>query len=215
MMTPPRSDATWSRPARTISHLYQHPPLPAIIWHDKVLAYAYVNSYSNARIRRCYKAYSADDLRLTSQPKHYQLYGVPTLCNSVRGHSCPTQSWSAGHFNFKNTVDSMDHQLSAPAREVTRVGLEAGAEGRLGGRAHADGVQGEWLRLIDHANTIVDNAMNHVQSTTTDEDCHKWGIDGGNSHSCEGKEFKIYFVPTYFANLLAISLSIHFMFEVS
>jgi osomolarity two-component system, sensor histidine kinase NIK1 len=45
---------------------------------------------------------------------------------------------------LKMTVNSMVDQLSLLAREVTRVSLEVGTEGRLGGQAQVPGVEGTW-----------------------------------------------------------------------
>src|SRR5204863_329394 len=48
---------------------------------------------------------------------------------------------------LKNTINKMVDQLSAFAREVTRVAREVGTEGRLGGQAEVEGVSGTWKRL--------------------------------------------------------------------
>jgi len=46
--------------------------------------------------------------------------------------------------DLKMTVNSMVRQLSTLAREVSRVSLEVGTEGILGGQAFVPDVQGEW-----------------------------------------------------------------------
>jgi len=46
--------------------------------------------------------------------------------------------------DLKMTVNSMVNQLSTLANEVTRVSLEVGTEGMLGGQASAPEVQGVW-----------------------------------------------------------------------
>ena len=43
---------------------------------------------------------------------------------------------------YKGTVNSMVDQLSVFASEVTRVALEVGTQGILGGQAHVEGVKG-------------------------------------------------------------------------
>jgi hypothetical protein len=48
---------------------------------------------------------------------------------------------------FTGTVNSMVDQLSAFASEVTRVALEVGTQGILGGQARVEGVQGTWADL--------------------------------------------------------------------
>lgn len=46
--------------------------------------------------------------------------------------------------DLKLTVNSMVSQLSTLAREVSRVSLEVGTEGMLGGQAFVPDVQGGW-----------------------------------------------------------------------
>jgi len=46
--------------------------------------------------------------------------------------------------DLKMTVNSMVAQLNTLANEVTRVSLEVGTEGILGGQASVPGVQGMW-----------------------------------------------------------------------
>jgi hypothetical protein len=46
----------------------------------------------------------------------------------------------------------MVDQLSAFASEVTRVALEVGTQGILGGQAKVDGVQGTWADLTRNVN---------------------------------------------------------------
>lgn len=53
---------------------------------------------------------------------------------------------------LKDTVNSMVTQLSTFASEVTRVALEVGTMGVLGGQARVDGVQGTWADLTTNVN---------------------------------------------------------------
>lgn len=53
---------------------------------------------------------------------------------------------------LKRTVNSMVDQLSAFASEVTRVALEVGTQGILGGQAKVEGVQGTWADLTRNVN---------------------------------------------------------------
>jgi osomolarity two-component system sensor histidine kinase NIK1 len=57
-----------------------------------------------------------------------------------------TLTWRPG------TVNSMVDQLSAFASEVTRVALEVGTQGILGGQAKVEGVQGTWADLTRNVN---------------------------------------------------------------
>lgn len=53
---------------------------------------------------------------------------------------------------LKGTVNSMVNQLSIFASEVTRVALEVGSQGILGGQARVDGVEGTWADLTRNVN---------------------------------------------------------------
>ena len=53
---------------------------------------------------------------------------------------------------LKGTVNSMVDQLGAFAAEVTRVALEVGTQGILGGQARVEGVQGTWADLTRNVN---------------------------------------------------------------
>lgn len=53
---------------------------------------------------------------------------------------------------LKATVNSMVDQLSSFASEVTRVALEVGTQGILGGQARVEGVQGTWADLTTNVN---------------------------------------------------------------
>ncbi|KWU47185.1 hypothetical protein RHOSPDRAFT_28182 [Rhodotorula sp. JG-1b] len=65
---------------------------------------------------------------------------------------------------LKMTVNSMVAQLRRFAAEVTRVALEVGTEGQLGGTANVDGVQGEWKSLVSSVNTMAMNLTQQVRS---------------------------------------------------
>ncbi|KDQ51728.1 hypothetical protein JAAARDRAFT_139768 [Jaapia argillacea MUCL 33604] len=65
---------------------------------------------------------------------------------------------------LKMTVNSMVAQLSTLANEVTRVSLEVGTEGILGGQAFVPGVQGMWKVLADNVNLMAMNLTNQVRS---------------------------------------------------
>lgn len=43
---------------------------------------------------------------------------------------------------------SLTRRLRALAAEVTRVTLEVGSQGKLGGQAHVPDVEGVWLNLV-------------------------------------------------------------------
>ncbi|KAH9012437.1 hypothetical protein EDB85DRAFT_2281256 [Lactarius pseudohatsudake] len=79
------------------------------------------------------------------------------LTDQVRSISEVTKAIALGDFSkqvevdvqgemldLKMTVNSMVNQLSTLANEVTRVSLEVGTEGNLGGQAYVPDVQGMW-----------------------------------------------------------------------
>ncbi|KAL4267517.1 histidine kinase [Pleurotus pulmonarius] len=65
---------------------------------------------------------------------------------------------------LKGTVNSMVDQLNAFASEVTRVALEVGTQGILGGQARVDGVQGTWADLTRNVNKMASNLTDQVRS---------------------------------------------------
>ena len=65
---------------------------------------------------------------------------------------------------LKNTINTMVDQLSTFAAEVTRVALEVGTEGKLGGQAIVKGVAGTWKDLTDNVNTMAANLTGTLPS---------------------------------------------------
>jgi osomolarity two-component system sensor histidine kinase NIK1 len=57
--------------------------------------------------------------------------------------------------DLKITVNDMVAQLTVFAAEVTRVSLEVGTEGKLGGQAQVPNVEGTWMVLTDNVNLMV------------------------------------------------------------
>lgn len=64
----------------------------------------------------------------------------------------------------KETVNEMVDRLNSFAAEVTRVALEVGTEGRLGGQAVVQGVAGVWKELTDNVNVMANNLTAQVRS---------------------------------------------------
>ncbi|MCP2241612.1 HAMP domain-containing protein [Lentzea aerocolonigenes] len=65
---------------------------------------------------------------------------------------------------LKTTINTMVDQLSSFAAEVTRVALEVGSEGRLGGQAEVEGVSGTWKRLTENVNELAENLTRQVRA---------------------------------------------------
>ena len=64
-------------------------------------------------------------------------------------------------------VNTMVHQLSAFASEVTRVAREVGIEGKLGGQANVKGVAGTWKDLTENVNLMAGNLTDQVRTIAT------------------------------------------------
>jgi HAMP domain-containing protein/signal transduction histidine kinase/CheY-like chemotaxis protein len=65
---------------------------------------------------------------------------------------------------LKNTINTMVDQLNSFASEVTRVALEVGTEGKLGGQAKVQGVGGTWKDLTDSVNQMASNLTDQVRN---------------------------------------------------
>ena len=65
---------------------------------------------------------------------------------------------------LKNTINTMVDQLNSFASEVTRVALEVGTEGKLGGQAKVKGVGGTWKDLTDSVNQMAANLTAQVRN---------------------------------------------------
>src|SRR6187399_3171260 len=65
---------------------------------------------------------------------------------------------------LKNTINTMVDQLNSFSSEVTRVALEVGTEGKLGGQARVQGVGGTWKDLTDSVNQMGSNLTAQVRN---------------------------------------------------
>jgi HAMP domain-containing protein/signal transduction histidine kinase/DNA-binding response OmpR family regulator len=65
---------------------------------------------------------------------------------------------------LKNTINTMVDQLNSFASEVTRVSIEVGTEGRLGGQAAVEGAGGTWRGLTDSVNGMAANLTGQVRN---------------------------------------------------
>ena len=65
---------------------------------------------------------------------------------------------------LKQTINVMVDQLSSFADEVTRVAREVGTEGKLGGQARVEGVEGTWRDLTENVNQLAGNLTTQVRA---------------------------------------------------
>ncbi len=65
---------------------------------------------------------------------------------------------------LKEAVNTMVEQLRSFAAEVTRVAVEVGTEGKLGGQAQVKGVSGVWKELTDSVNQMAGNLTAQVRN---------------------------------------------------
>ncbi|TDW97605.1 HAMP domain-containing protein [Dinghuibacter silviterrae] len=65
---------------------------------------------------------------------------------------------------LKNTINTMVDQLNSFASEVTRVALEVGTDGKLGGQAKVRGVGGTWKDLTESVNQMASNLTAQVRN---------------------------------------------------
>src|SRR5687768_6417644 len=65
---------------------------------------------------------------------------------------------------IKNVINTMVDQLNSFSSEVTRVALEVGTEGKLGGQADVKGVSGTWKDLTDNVNYMASNLTGQVRN---------------------------------------------------
>jgi HAMP domain-containing protein/signal transduction histidine kinase/CheY-like chemotaxis protein len=65
---------------------------------------------------------------------------------------------------LKKTINTLVDQLNSFSSEVTRVALEVGTEGKLGGQAKVKGVGGAWKDLTDSVNQMASNLTSQVRN---------------------------------------------------
>ncbi|KAF2093486.1 two-component osmosensing histidine kinase [Rhizodiscina lignyota] len=68
---------------------------------------------------------------------------------------------------LKNTINTMVDRLNAFAFEVSKVAREVGTEGKLGGQATVENVDGKWKNLTDNVNIMAQNLTTQVRSISS------------------------------------------------
>ncbi|KAG8815169.1 hypothetical protein FRC17_000839, partial [Serendipita sp. 399] len=107
---------------------------------------------------------AVEELRLLKA----QVQDVARVCKAVANGDL-TQKIEVGvqgpvMVQLKDVINTMVDKLGQFAKEVTRVSLEVGTEGRLGGQAVVVGVQGTWQELTDVVNRLAANLSTQVRS---------------------------------------------------
>jgi HAMP domain-containing protein/signal transduction histidine kinase/CheY-like chemotaxis protein len=65
---------------------------------------------------------------------------------------------------LKSTINTMVDQLSSFAAEVTRVAREVGTDGKLGGQARVEGVEGTWRDLTENVNQLASTLTTQLRA---------------------------------------------------
>ena len=65
---------------------------------------------------------------------------------------------------LKEDINGMVEKLTTFANEVTRVSLDVGTKGKLGGQAVVQGVEGTWQELTAVVNKLAENLTTQVRS---------------------------------------------------
>jgi HAMP domain-containing protein len=120
----------------------------------------HVGAADDQRQRECFAAFAGGR---ADRRRHQTMAG--NLTNQVRAISAVAKCVAAGDLSrtvdvqvegemleLKEAVNTMVSQLSAFSSEVTRVALEVGTKGILGGQANVPGVQGTWADLTNNVN---------------------------------------------------------------
>ncbi|KAF9318252.1 hypothetical protein BG006_003233, partial [Podila minutissima] len=107
-----------------------------------------------------------DNVNLMASNLTGQVRDIATVCKAVacgdltKKVSVPVQGEI---LELKETMNTMVDQLRTFAAEVTRVAREVGTEGKLGGQAEVEGVDGTWKELTDNVNTMAANLTAQVR----------------------------------------------------
>ncbi|WP_328395727.1 HAMP domain-containing protein [Streptomyces sp. NBC_00390] len=97
-----------------------------------------------SEVGRVLSAVAEGDLEQRMELRSHEDDGADTSVRPLRGE----------FLKVARTVNNLVDQLSAFTDEVTRVALEVGTEGKLGGQAQVRGMSGSWKDLTDSVNTM-------------------------------------------------------------
>ncbi|KAE8266131.1 hypothetical protein A4X09_0g6217 [Tilletia walkeri] len=118
-----------------------------------------------------FERYSTDESGLSAQEElrllKAQVQDIARVCKAVafgdlsQHITVPVQG--PVMVELKDIINQMVDRLSNFAAEVTRVSLEVGTEGKLGGQVEVEGVEGRWKELKDVVNRLAENLTNQVR----------------------------------------------------
>ncbi|KAI9728303.1 MAG: histidine kinase osmosensor [Cirrosporium novae-zelandiae] len=99
------------------------------------------------------------------------------LTSQVRSISDVTQAIARGNLSkkievpaqgemltLKNTINNMVDRLDRFAAELKRVARDVGVDGKMGGQANVEGVEGRWKEITEDVNTMADNLTSQVRA---------------------------------------------------
>ncbi|KAJ2359061.1 histidine kinase osmosensor [Coemansia sp. RSA 2618] len=111
-----------------------------------------------------------DNVNMMADNLTHQVRGISKVCKSVaQGDLTQTIEIEARGemLDLKSTINNMVTSLNTMAHEVSRVAVEVGTDGILGGQAHVAGVDGTWKALTDNVNQMASNLTNQVREITS------------------------------------------------
>ncbi|KAL4267524.1 hypothetical protein AB1N83_001077 [Pleurotus pulmonarius] len=99
-----------------------------------------------------------------------QVLEVAHVCNAVAigdlSQKITVPSQGSSMVQSKDAANKMVDNLRQFVGEVTRVTLEIGSEGRLGGQVYAPDAEGAWYELVENLNRMCSSMTDHIRSTS-------------------------------------------------
>ncbi|RPD58040.1 hypothetical protein L227DRAFT_469196, partial [Lentinus tigrinus ALCF2SS1-6] len=110
------------------------------------------------------RRYARDDT-MAELPTHVRSIAKVTKAVALGDLSKQIEVDARGEIlELKNTVNGMVVRLRALTAEVTRVTMEVGSKGQLGGQAHVPDVEGVWQELMRNVNRMCSSLTDQVRS---------------------------------------------------
>ncbi|KAJ2007579.1 hypothetical protein H4R26_000716, partial [Coemansia thaxteri] len=96
----------------------------------------------------------------------YQVRDISKVCRAVASGDLTQEIEVEARgemLDLKTTINNMVTSLDTMAHEVSRVAVEVGIDGMLGGQAFVRGLEGTWKHLTDNVNQMADNLTRQVR----------------------------------------------------